>query len=255
MTRDDLLRAILENPGDDTPRLAYADEIEMTEPERAEFIRDCVGTLSFHTDCPIRLADLQQGRPVPLRCGACNYCVARQRAEKYYARHPWVDGVPYAVAFEPTPLDGDMPTGPGLTLIVRRGFVSEIRDPLAVLMGGECGRCTGHGTVERNGSDYTCPACSGTGRVPGIGRDLFLRQPVTRVEVTGREPVELSFGWEYLVTDRTDEPNGVPWGIAEANDRGLCKTFPTSAAARDALSDALVAHFREQAGLPPLEIT
>jgi uncharacterized protein (TIGR02996 family) len=36
---DHLLRAILENPDEDTPRLMYADEIELSDPERAEFIR------------------------------------------------------------------------------------------------------------------------------------------------------------------------------------------------------------------------
>jgi len=34
-----LMSAIIANPDDDTPRLMYADEIELAEPERAEFIR------------------------------------------------------------------------------------------------------------------------------------------------------------------------------------------------------------------------
>lgn len=37
--RELLLAAILANPDEDTPRLAYADEIEEEEPEHAEFIR------------------------------------------------------------------------------------------------------------------------------------------------------------------------------------------------------------------------
>jgi len=124
-TRTALLASILANPQEDTPRLVYADFLEERgEVDRAEFVRDCI-ILQQWTDCPNRLADLQTRRPVPLRCGVCEYCLARRRAERYYAKHQWMD-CPYAVAFEPTPLDGAMPTGPGLTLIVRRGFISSI---------------------------------------------------------------------------------------------------------------------------------
>ena len=37
--RERLLRAILDNPEEDTPRLMYADEVEADQPHRAEFIR------------------------------------------------------------------------------------------------------------------------------------------------------------------------------------------------------------------------
>jgi len=44
MTNDALalLRAIILNPDEDTPRLAFADEIQFTEPRRAEYIRDLI---------------------------------------------------------------------------------------------------------------------------------------------------------------------------------------------------------------------
>lgn len=38
--RECLLRAVLASPDDDAPRLAFADEIQESEPERAEWIRD-----------------------------------------------------------------------------------------------------------------------------------------------------------------------------------------------------------------------
>ena len=39
MTNADLLAAIVNNPREDPPRLAYADAIAPSDPARAEFIR------------------------------------------------------------------------------------------------------------------------------------------------------------------------------------------------------------------------
>jgi len=126
-----ILARILAEPREDTHRLVYADWLEENgDPARAEFVRDCVSVLARHTDCPVRLADLTRSRPVPLRCGACDYCQSRRRAERFHSRYSWFGGN-YAVCFEPTPLDGPVPDGPGLTLVVSRGFVSAVRCPLA----------------------------------------------------------------------------------------------------------------------------
>ncbi|MBY0515104.1 MAG: TIGR02996 domain-containing protein [Gemmataceae bacterium] len=174
-----LLRAICSHPGDDTPRLVFADWLEERgQPERAEFIRDCCGPLGAHTDCPGRLADLVTGRPVPLRCGRCDYCRARRRAERFYRGHQWLDLPAYAVALEPTPLDGELHTGPGITAVVRRGFVDEFRCDWPTFSGGTCRRCDGNG--QRHGDDRTypptpCPACRGTGRVPGLAEAVAWR--------------------------------------------------------------------------------
>lgn len=120
------LRAVKATPADDEPRLAYAKVCDdYGRHERAEFIRDCVTVLAKHTDCPIRLADLGRGRPVPLRCGVCDYCKTRQRAERFYAKHSWHTS-PYAVCLEPTPIDGGIPLGSGITFVVTRGFVGSV---------------------------------------------------------------------------------------------------------------------------------
>jgi len=185
-----LLGAILRTPAEDTPRLAYADEIEEADPARAEFIRDSCLILARHTDCPVRLADVRSGRPVPLRCGECEYCTARRRAGRFYARHIWMPGHNYAVCFEPTPLDGAIPDGPGITLTVSRGFVSSIRATLGVLLGGPCEFCRGQGHFQTSGSYSECPRCGdadgvGTGRTPGVLGAVFGRQPVTSVVCPG----------------------------------------------------------------------
>ncbi len=231
---DGLLQAILDNPGDDGLRLIYADCCEESGDEgHASFIRDCVWMAANHTDCPVRLQDVKRGRPVPLRCGICDYCVCRRRAEGRYAKMQWIAGTSYAVAFEPTPLDGDMLTGPGLTLIVRRGFVAEIHTTLAAWMGGgPCHQCAGHGghvhvrgdawhespgnamgreafmagagkgwRVNHKADWSKCTHCHGTGPAPGIGPAVTRAQPVERVVFSDREPSESHGSW-YWFDDR-----------------------------------------------------
>lgn len=134
MTSDEkaMLSAIIADPANDTPRLIYADWLEeQGDSNRAEFIRDTVWIHANHTDCPTRLADLGSGRPVPLRCGICEYCTRRRCAEKFNSKHHWIDAPAYAVFFEPTPLDGEIPATYGIALVIRRGFVAEVHCTLA----------------------------------------------------------------------------------------------------------------------------
>jgi len=246
-----LLRAVLESPGDDTPRLAYADEIQAAEPERAEFIRiqcELAGRPDGSPETTRRRSDLfeREGDLLWNMQGA-GIMPGQMLA---HARRDWAGPDLSAMA----------KTIPGRSAWTwSRGFISTVRAPLAVLAGGECGRCTGHGTVEHNGSDYTCPACSGTGRVPGIGRDLFGLQPVTRVDTDRLPSTQLINGrirwafWREHESGYESLPNitpvsRVPWQLLEYLDAG----YESEAAARDALSAALVAHFREQCGLTPL---
>lgn len=58
MTRDDLLRAVIDAPDDDLPRLAYADYLDETglDPARAAFIRLDVEAGRFPLDHPDRAA-------------------------------------------------------------------------------------------------------------------------------------------------------------------------------------------------------
>jgi len=245
MTSDEraLMSAILADPTNDTPRLVYADWLEEQGcGERAEFIRDTVWMSANHTDCPVRLADLGRGRPVPLRCGICEYCTRRRRAEKFYSKHQWIDAPAYAVAFEPTPLDGEMPAGHGITLIVRRGFVAEVVCTLADWMGGECGECNGTGrraypNYQNGNPDWTCKKCYGGGVIPGYGPAIVAAQPVEVVRVTDMPIYPSSGNNTYYVGGLGRLPQKY-WRQLEG--------LPSRQAAVAALSAALIAWAKEQ---------
>ena len=59
---------------------------------------------------------------------------------------------------------------------------------LSVLVGGRCDVMACNGTGRNSELRTACDNCHGTGRTPGILRDLMRREPVTEVEVTDREP-------------------------------------------------------------------
>jgi len=304
-----LYRGILERPEDDVARLVYADWLEENggtvscpvcppdegeEPhpadiicdrchgsrtvsdgqrEHARFIRDCVWMHANHTDCPVRLADVKRGRPVPLRCGSCEYCTARRRAEKFYSGHPWLSGINYAVCFEPSPLDGPMPTWPRLTLTVSRGFVSRVSCRLADWIGGECPVCFGIGDLlvqlDHGSTHEKCLTCSATGLTPAHGPRIVAEQPVEEVRTDAvADPIGDEWCW---VKDRPEllgiarippevfnlleggrlESGGNEWqdhfGVED-----FWRIYPTEAAAQSALSLALINWARRVAGLPPL---
>lgn len=228
-----LLAAILREPADDLPRLVYADwldeQAEGALTPRAEFIRDSLWMSANYTDCPYRLEDVRRGRPVPLRCGRCEYCLARRRCEQFYAKHRWVEGANYAVCFEPTPLDGsDFPTGDGLTLIVRRGFVSEVRCPLVHFL---------------------------------AHADALCRMPLTTIRLSDRVPalfrdtVGEGYGWmgTAYYTAPDEPPDALPMSLvellSESNPpvrRGTRKRWPTPDLAHVALSTAICAYLTQR---------
>lgn len=227
----------------------------------AQFIRDCVWMHTNHTDCPVRLVDLEYGRPVPLRCGSCEYCAARRRAEKFYAKHIWLPGVNYAVCFDPSPLDGPMPTGPGLTLTVSRGFVSTVRCRLADWVGGPCERCGGTGFPGGEPSHMMahspslCRHCNATGRTPGHGPRIVAEQPVERVEVTVTDDdfvfeadnPQNYFTFQFLNAIHSDPINESAASLYRARGN---RDFLLGE-----LSDYLLNWARREAGLPPLPAT
>jgi len=276
-----LYRGILERPEDDVARLVYADWLEENggtvscpvcppdegeEPhpadiicdrchgsrtvsdgqrEHARFIRDCVWMHANHTDCPVRLADVKRGRPVPLRCGSCEYCTARRRAEKFYSGHPWLSGINYAVCFEPSPLDGPMPTGPRLTLTVSRGFVSAVTCRLADWVGT---------TEYAEMSTHSSPAVS---RVlvamnGGHGPRIVAEQPVERVEVTDADSCIVGYGdgmpddYRFGVSIPVLSDASLPWPEKMFGTREEAVEY------LDDLSDRLVNWARREVGLPPL---
>jgi uncharacterized protein (TIGR02996 family) len=113
---DALLAAIIENPDEDTPRLAYADEIQETDAERAEFIRvqveiarrprlDCGGVQCDRCQFPTGFHRYTK---------RCRGEVCRLRQREYYTSFRyvvwnWTRGIP-----------------PGAQPSFRRGFVEKI---------------------------------------------------------------------------------------------------------------------------------
>ena len=141
-----------------------------------------------------------------------------------------------------------------------RGFVGAVTLTLAQFVGGECGACGGSGRLmihHRTHGD--CPACSGTGRTPGLAAALFGAQPITAVTLSDRLPYWNGFGYCWYSSERVGERYVEMEGaelpghlFARVDSATNAFGSPSPAAARDALSAALVAHGRELAGLPPL---
>jgi hypothetical protein len=97
-----------------------------------------------------------------------------------------------------------------------------------------------------------CPACSGTGRVPGLARELFAAHPLTRVVLTDREPTYGQSGWYWMTGN--NRPDETPYRITkhfQKRHKGYTR-FATRDDALTALSDACCAYGRGLAGLRPL---
>ncbi len=203
-TNEALLANILANPNDDLPRLVLADWLEENgQAERAEFIRVSVW-----------------GDGAPKRAGTEDVSYRqwqqwRTRERELLEKHHREFFLPPS-GFSPTtmttsgPQDGSLcwiaSNEPGVLInfTVRRGFVAEIHCRLADWCGVECRRCRGDGhflhwdmasDTTRRGHD--CPACSGTGRTPGIGPRLVREHPVERVVLTDREPLPVHLSGGY----------------------------------------------------------
>lgn len=133
----------------------------------------------------------------------------------------------------------------------RRGFVERVWLPLAAFLGEVCGRCGG---AKRPGG---CGLCGNSGRVGGCAGVLCRAQPVMRVELTDRVPMEVlpnTWCWGRSYATVIEERHRIPsdvFGRLAPNARGCERIdYPTRAAAVDALSVVLVAHGRKAAGLP-----
>lgn len=197
---DALLEAVLREPGDDTPRLVYADWLdEHGRPERAEFVRVQV-ELARTPEPEIKTAGHVANQPDGF-CAACRktspgrcqyHALERRERELRDLRHPerpnehladsWffagrvvTHGSEGPIWWYPPAPDGA--TGYDITL--SRGFVSGITlDADAWLRHADalywhpeqtekCWRCEGHSVREpkRPGWGH-CPDCDSAGRVP-----------------------------------------------------------------------------------------
>jgi uncharacterized protein (TIGR02996 family) len=246
----DFLRAIIDKPADDGPRLVYADYLDLDsdppQPEWAEFIRVQCELAGHEAN---RAASGKSGwRTRKLRDHVDRL---RRRERKLFDRHKscWFGGDSWAIyylASEAEDADGQYPDA--TKAIISRGFVAEVRAPLAALVGRRCDRCEGDGRVTfHGGQPYSqvggnpdmvdCDTCSGTGRTPGILRRLVREQPVERVVATDKRPWSdtsdggTDYGWweedSYRIAqDGPNDPGNIPapifdllWAANPANRR------------------------------------
>lgn len=239
---DALIRAILMHPDDHTPRLVYADWLEEHgEPERAEFIR-------VQVELAI-LLDTQYLREAPCPENARIAELNRSVREALRRNLSWWDGLAELIGSPGTLLfasDGMLGYGTEYRWRCSRGFVSEIRLPLAAFI--------------------------------QHAEALFCAHPVTRVTLTDREPwvnatnPPTHAGWwcENELMDCATESEVLPLPLMicmdddkRRRDRLIAARFTADrmhgvilfedrTTALAALSDACVAYGRESAGLPPL---
>ena len=254
---DALLRAILSDPADDLPRLMLADEIELAEPERAEFIRLQCELARLGSEC----RGGGEGWCGRLGGGGCTPCALRRRERELLAWFVAEDlsvglGLPPHESLHTTD-SGWICPGLGVELIPRRGFVAEVFLPLATFAGGgPCEVCRhwarGPGTFMDLGHPY-CGACRGKGLTTGIAPALFAAQPVERVTLTDREPYWNGGGFCWYRASR-DRPTWAPPDSAVLPNGFLVPrlaSFISVGDATDWLSRRAVAWGRDLAGLPP----
>lgn len=220
--------AILANPGDDTPRGAYADLLDDTgapgDAARAAFIRvQC--ELARLPDCGHR-QDTSPGQPGGrLVCERCRLLL-RERELLHGLSPIWEQSLinlPETGWGCDNFFNGSKPVVPGLGYVTfSRGFVDAARLSLAAFLGGPCGRCDdGRIGQHHDPSSDTmrggraCPACSGTGQVTGIAAALFVAHPVRVVHLTDMRPWHVSMGgWHW-------------WeGVADINHRDRTSVLP-----------------------------
>ena len=122
-TEADFLAAVRAHPGDDTPRLVYADWLEGRgdggDAERAEFIR---------VQCEI--ANLEGARRRP---GEVPHRLLHRQAELAYG-HPAATGLPVGICIGLRLVDGDVvPVDPATPFaLLRRGFAERFHGPADV---------------------------------------------------------------------------------------------------------------------------
>lgn len=226
-----LLATILAHPEADLPRLVYADWLDDNAVDRG--CGECEGTGETNVGrgrvrkCPLCASGIardgrrERGEFIRLQCeiaaGGCEVCggSANPRCpacERLRAREaelwPLVcDGVRASLGdsappgvWVGTPGERRIPSvGADHSFVVRRGFVSEVRAPLAWLIGGACSTCDGLGRHRTRNPDTgwigqrDCEMCGCTGRTPANLSELVAKWPITKVGVTDRRPTTYSY--------------------------------------------------------------
>lgn len=243
---DALIAAVLDAPHDDTPRLVLADYLddyasELPDPDKARHraamtrgLLDPAGPQRWRTHFPDVATIARRDRRIAV----------------------WIDGYCHERPDIQTHQEDAEPA-----FYFTHGFLREIRLPLVVFVGGECGRCRVPGSgVNRDNhpAPIECPACSGTGRVPGLARELFAAHPLTKCVLTCREPWALDTTnvawWQsgVQVENRASLPAPLYRLLCGGKGAFGGMTYPTRDDALTALSDACCAYGRALAGLRPL---
>ena len=247
-----ILRAILDDPADDLPRLAYADLMEERgDDARAEFVRVQLELAR------LRRVGCHEGEECNVT-GPCDECVREVEAIKLEYREREL-------------------------FVANAGVWTE--DLPEQLTTKKCPYCAEQAVDWETGA-VECRQCDGTGLVPDYdnidfrrgfvarvemttdfflvhARALFSRHPVTEVVLVDREPMPNSGGrswWDLSrVAHHVHPASNVPSAIfsrltsGESVNQNLSRNYPAMAATLADLSRACVRHGRAEAGLPQLE--
>lgn len=170
-------------------------------------------------------------------------------------REQWQASFHRKAVILPQDLGSGDPT-PAPWLIVRDGFPSEWRGPLADWYGVRCEHCCGLGQHPRGLEDpiQWCLVCNKTGRIHAGGPEIVGRWPITQVTVTDQQAYpalrservawfhsDVPTGSERRIQDLPNEVfNALVGWDNRGGDESQVKWYATRAKANDALSDALL---------------
>ncbi len=275
--QDAFIRAIVEDPADITPRLIYADWLEERGHPRAEFIRvqcelddNWPGIICFQckkTNKENRSKYCGDGsnKDYPHRWETSLRTVTLRNRERellhHYARH-WV--LPLArILFPGTKIvedeerskcydkHGNTSGAEGHRTahwVFRRGFIEVVTLRLQDWIGEECPRPPIH--ILKSLAHDGCQLCLGTSRIGAHGPEIVKACPVREVVVSDQRPLRLSPDeWAWFMDEAPTHFGTVearlPWFIfrlMKSEPAGQwSKAWSSEAAARAALSDALIA--------------
>lgn len=194
------LADICEYPDDDASQLIFADWLdEHGQPERGEFIR---------VQCELARVEQRHRHECTSTIKRGMESAKLKRRERELLDR-WVEyWLPEELGYTTgigSAQDGShlrVYFGPESWCVFRRGFVAEVRLPLAAWIGRECERCRGHGGRWDNEAIdqwYNCSDCDGSGRVDACGPALVLACPLLRVETDASPggPMGIDERWWY----------------------------------------------------------
>jgi uncharacterized protein (TIGR02996 family) len=233
-----LLRAIVEDPTDDLPRLLLADVLEEAGDPRGEFIRVQIELARLSRwpcggyYCNESVGHIDCEDPARERRGAL-----RRRERELLRTHGYRWKLDVNKLLVSRLADG----------VFRRGFVASVNLTCGDWCGAEC-PCY---WTEQN-SDGTCSRCHGTGRTGRHGPALVLAAPIEEVVLSDREPeFYQDWGGQRYLWHRSvgNARSGVPPCLYDRMDETIVLGRADALAT---LSHAALAWARQEAGLPPL---